>query len=270
MTLEEKMFYYDDEKKYYLKENKEFLDLIDQIKNTDYQKNIDITACQYLVDFIANWYELKNSNQRLEELLSILPVKLHKILDCLYWGSGYIKEDDNTKKMTTMIKISQKVDSDYYIPGPGINLLIDSVTGEIHGYNNYNSFFNERETIFNKKLILERKYNNINYLYYILSRYYSNELELLELKQSIITKNGDREIRNYLLGVIALKLLYSKSNDLESSYQKVLEFIDDFNNYYNIQLNDNISLFKDDIDKIVNKYRKINVKVKKINRQKNN
>ena len=63
---EAKNFYKQDNKKYIIKENKEFLSWLDKRINNGYHAVIEEKDIQELINYITNWYEIKYPERELE------------------------------------------------------------------------------------------------------------------------------------------------------------------------------------------------------------
>lgn len=57
----------------------------------------------------------------------------------------------------------------------------------------------------------------------------NEELDSTELKNCIYNRECDIKLRNKILQLVALKLLYSKNTTPERGYERVKRFINEFN-----------------------------------------
>ena len=74
---------------------------------------------------------------------------------------------------------------------------------------------------------------------------YSDKLDLTELKESIFDYKCDNELRNKVLQLAALKLLYSKNTIPNRGYERAKRFINEFNK------NLSLTLSIEEIDEII-------------------
>lgn len=65
---------------------------------------------------------------------------------------------------------------------------------------------------------------------------YKDELDFIELKESVYNHNVDIVLRNKILQLVALKLLYSVNTIPERGYERSKKFINEFNKELNLTL----------------------------------
>lgn len=80
-----------------------------------------------------------------------------------------------------------------------------------------------------------KKNFDLNKLFSKLNKY-SDKLDLTELKESIFNYKCDNELRNKVLQLVALKLLYSKNTIPNRGYERAKRFINEFNKKLNLAL----------------------------------
>ena len=235
-----------------------------------YESIKDIKDLQKLVDFIVTWYEIKYPNNEFEldngiiyivlndkarlaqymdvdELIKRLNKDQKAIMICGYRAGGW---------SSIPIRINKKKIRDY-----SIFFSID-VTNTIGGLNNdYSIPVNadyktglvdltgtlgkELTNIIDEKYIM-RGYINLDELYNELSNSDIN-LDFNSLKSTILDRKLMLKIREHILELAALKLLYSKNTIPEYGYERAKRFIKEFNK----ELNTNLTT--DRIDEIMNK-----------------
>lgn len=292
MDIEE--FYDSDDRKYELANNREFLRLFYRLKKKGYPNEyIIIEEFQRLINFIANWYEIKYPNRLfnserginemrfnnysiktinldMNDLLYQLSNKQLSILDCNYRGYG-IRMDSITnnngeiieKKKSIIICVSEKTDFKSTFKAPSMYISVNHETGELNNnYCEFDQFFSNKKAISTE--ILNQNGISLNQLYQYLSQKYGEKYDLSELKKTIYLHEFDKTIRNYLLNLVSLKLLYSENTIPEYGYARAEKFIEEFNDYYLKEKNENLYLSNVEIEEIINKYlsHKIKVKVK--------
>ena len=76
---------------------------------------------------------------------------------------------------------------------------------------------------------------------------YNDKLDFTELKKCVFNHNCDIELRNKILQLVALKLLYSKNTIPERGYERAKRFINEFNKKLGLSLSCN------QIDEIIQK-----------------
>ena len=284
-----KRFYKSDEIKYKLGYNPKFIEIFSFMKNNGYCTNYEIDDLQRLVDFLANWFEIKYPNRffdkengvidkrfinnqdnvlklTIDDLLYQLPNNLLSILDCNYKGNSYnriLVVDDNGNvvdtKISSMVRIKQKVEGNISML-PSINISFNPQTGMIYEDFGYEEYFNDKETIFSE--ILELEDINLSQLYTYLTNKYADELDLSDLENILLINKYDKKLRKYLLYLVSLKILYSRNTTPEYGYLRAKKFVEDITLYYLANKNEKLYLHSDELDEIINNYRNSKVKSK--------
>lgn len=254
MTYIEESFYKKDEKKYELRNNKEFLSWLinsmdDGVKPSRYTKIEDFEG---LIDSIVAWYELKYPGyflnppyanplaERLRDVRNIskyldgkqflfrLPFRQHLVMDVRYGndngtnGSGNYFEWENGRKVAKgYISINLPYKKSSVLCN---SVLFDPETGIVNSGNK--EFIGlDLDSLL---LLIKRKYKNIFD--------YSN-LEIV-VKQYYF----DLELRHRILQLAALKILYkSESRDMGfqtpyMGYIRAKNFINEFNEDFGLLL----------------------------------
>lgn len=80
----------------------------------------------------------------------------------------------------------------------------------------------------------------------IFNEKYTDELDFTELKESVYNHDCDIELRNRILQLVALKLLYSRNTIPERGYKRAKRFINEFNKKLGLTLS------TDEIDEALN------------------
>ena len=276
MTIAEaKNFYIQDKKKYDIKNNKELLKWLKESINNGYHCVIDIDDLQKLIDNITIWYEIKYPERELkyyegircldfqnvlplskymntEQLLYRLSHKQLLLMECFYRAKSYYSHycnQNNEEFFINMIGISiyKKGNfNSYYIPQ--FLLSAEETTGEVDIDLSLKDYINIDNI--NLEEVLE-----------FFKTKYSDILDFKELEECIYDHNCDINLRNKILQLVALKLVYSSNTIPERGYIRAIRFIDEFNNKLNLNLS------KDEIDEIMKKDYK-NTKLEEIKEEK--
>ena len=264
--IEDEKFYEQNKKKYILEKNKLFLKwLKEKIKN-GYNVFMDIDELQDLVNNLVSWYEIKYPEREIKakegiidedfkdieklskkmdfsQLLYRLSSKQLKLIKCEYradyWGQREIKHNDQLINLgtTVFLSISRKNIDRYDITTwgndtPYFMISADATTGKL--LNTYDL----GEIIDCKEITLEQ-------LYKILKDDKQSEFDFSELTKCIKSHIVDTKLRNIILQLAALKLLFSKNTNQTIGYIRAKKLIEEFNN--NLGLN----LSTKEIDEII-------------------
>ena len=277
MTIAQaRKFYEQDQREYNLEENKEFLSWFkDKIKN-DYYPFIEIEELQELINNITYWYEIKYPEREFEfeegiknlDFKSIAPLSksmniyqlMYRLSDdqlCLINGEyrsncGGIRNIYNggskvvDQKAVLYIVIKQ-INNNYNANGINNNLIICAYpNGEVI-INDDLKKYDDKERI------------NLDELLSLFEEKYSQNLDFSVLKADVDDHNCDLELREIILQLIALKLLYSQNTTPGRGYKRAKRFIDEFNKELDLNLcsekidniiNTNIEIEKSDSEKL--------------------
>ena len=255
-------FYEQDSKKYEVLKNKELLSWLKNSVKNGYHPFIDIEGLQKLVDDITNWYEIKYPEREME----------------FYEGIGYF-DFENMKSLSKLMNIKQLM---YRLPREQLYLLECDYRSTGQGFRNV---YDDKNEIVAEKPILfmsiyrkniessivpnfllhadtesgkvEIDYNLKDYvntdnitldeLLNLFKEKYSEEFSFTELEKCVYDHNCDVELRNKVLQLVALKLLYSRRTIPERGYERAKRFINEFNKKMNL----NIST--EEIDNVISK-----------------
>ena len=275
MTIAQaRKFYEQDQREYNLEENKEFLSWFkDKIKN-DYYPFIEIEELQELINNITYWYEIKYPEREFEfeegiknlDFKSIAPLSksmniyqlMYRLSDdqlCLINGEyrsncGGIRNIYNggskvvDQKAVLYIVIKQ-INNNYNANGINNNLIICA-------YPNGEVIIND-----SLKKYVDKERINLDELLSLFEEKYSHNLDFSVLKADVDDHNCDLELREIILQLIALKLLYSQNTTPGRGYKRAKRFIDEFNKELDLNLSsekiDNIINTNIEIEKSVDK-----------------
>lgn len=260
MTIAEaRNFYKQDEKKYDIENNKDLLKWLKDSIDSGYHYFTDIEDLQQLVNNIANWYEIKYPERELEfydgiryfDFQNVLPLSKYMnieqlmyrltndelfLINCNYRSSGgylymYDEKGRKVSKNKVGIKIYRKDNNSYYYKLPSFFISAEETTGKVN--------INDLENYVNVDSI------KLDELLSLFKNKYSDALDFKELEECVYDHNCDIELRNKVLQLVALKLLYSSNTIPERGYIRATRFIDEFNDKLNLNLN------KEEIDEII-------------------
>ncbi len=268
MTISEaEKFYSKDTKEYELVRNNEFLSWLKTIIDDGYHSFITIEKLQNLIDYITRWYEIKYPERELgfyegirytnfqnirrisnvmniDQLLFRLPFTELCLMECRYranslcqypiYGNDKIEGDSQA-----VIKVNKK-NYHHLVDTPYIFIYANSTTGKVVKDYDLNEYLDCDEDIYLKDLLD------------IFDKNYSDKIDYKELKEVIYNHICDIELRNRILQLVALKLLYSRTTTPERGYERAKRFINEFNKKMGLSLStlaiDNALIDEDNID----------------------
>ena len=263
-------FYNEDEKKYELNNNNDFINWLKDKKNNGYENIYSLELLQHVINTIFNWYEIKYSDRdfdeydaEFEDMISIskyldfnqllyrLKRKEMHLINCEYMSKGgisrpiYDKHGQIVKyEPEIVLKITKKgeIDSDfanYYKAEnqPEFFIYANSKTGKV----NLDFYLEPYIFTSSNSLTLEG-------LLKIFEETQKDNLDYTELKNCINNYNTDLELRKIILQLTALKILYSPNTIPEYGYERAKKFIIEFNENIN-----DLNLSIEEIDSIINK-----------------
>ena len=246
-------FYKQDTKSYEIEKNKVFLNWLKNSINDGYYCFIEIEELQELIDNIVNWYEIKYPEREFEyfegvkdtsfqdikrisnvmdfkQLLYRLPHNQLCLIECGYraraWTLTPIYKNDNEveSQIQIFMRINRKNKEECRPLGrkwPDFLLGASHLTGEVKIDCELEDYL-ENITLDELLIILNEKH--------------TDELDFTELKKCVDTHNYDVELRNRILKLVALKLLYSRNTIPERGYERAKRFINEFNKKLNLDL----------------------------------
>lgn len=257
MTIAEAdRFYEQDSKSYEIEKNKEFLGWLKDSVYNGYHCYMGTDDLQRLVNNIVNWYEIKYPERELEyyegtiytefydvkrlsnvmdirQLLYRLPERQLSLIECGYRAKGGgqhpIYEDGKVNGWESFIamKINRKniEEDNYYLKDlPYFLLFANDKTGQVENDHDVEKYTGKKENI------------NLEGLLSLLNEKYTDELDFTELKECIYDHECDKELRNRILQLVALKLLYSRNTIPERGYERAKRFINEFNKKMGLSL----------------------------------
>lgn len=257
MTIKEATkFYKNNEKKYIITNNKEFLSWLKDSIKQGYNAFLNIEDMQDMINNIANWYELKyperemeyyygiryeefkdienlSKKMNLKQLLYRLPENQMYLIEGGYRASGtgirtiYNDEGKPSGSKGIIFMSIERKDRDRCREPKSFIITADYKTGDLEI--DYNI----------KKITNNAKPIKIDDLYELIDAKYNDTLEYKDLKQCILNHNKDLELRDRLLSLTALKLLYSDNTVPERGYERAKRFINEFNKKLDLNLSTN-------------------------------
>lgn len=241
-------FYEQDTKDYEIEKNKEFLNWLKNTIDNGYHCFIETEELQKLIDNIVNWYEIKYPERELEyfegntymnfqdikrisdvmnirQLLYRLSHNQLCLMECGYRAKGWGQQPiyENCKVVGCKVQISMHINrkkeecNPLWKKTPYFLLHADYMTGDVSKDYELEEYLDSEESITLDELLL------------IFNEKYSDELDFIELKESVYDHNIDMELRHRILQLVALKLLYSKNTIPERGYERAKRFINEFN-----------------------------------------
>lgn len=268
MTIAEAdRFYEQDERKYELAKNQEFLIWLQNIMSNGYQSLVELEDLQDMIDFIALWFEMKYPERELrfyegcksldfddiQPLSKVMDIRQlmyrlpHEIL-CLMQGkyrslaTGVRKIYDNNGdviayKTIILMRLSRKDEQDdSYDMEKKRNLCIyaDSATGQVEMSDEIKDIAGDKEVTLAELLA-------------ILRQNYGEVFDLTPLERCLYNQVCDIELREKTLQLVALRLLYSRMTIPERGYERAKRFINEFNKKLGFELS------SDEIDELIGK-----------------
>lgn len=253
MTIAEaEKFYKQDNHLYELNKNKDFLQWLKNIEKQGYTCPINLDDMQDLINYLVNWYEIKYPNKDLEgvcqteyiydnkpnsisdmmntkQLLYRLNCSQASLLECnLRWNS-WMKEEDG---IYLSLSIEDNQADDYF---KKFSLFVHNKTGKVIPTYELSRYLDD-------SMNLDELY--LNDILTLFDEKYADRLDYSEVIECICNYQCDLELRNMLIELSALKMLYSKKTIPEKGYTRASIMIDEMNNDFNL----NIS--KDTIDQL--------------------
>ena len=240
--IERDSFYASDTHKYQIKNNQELTEWLEACEANGYYNPLTNENLQELVDEIAKWYELKYQERDFlygEKSINLNSDEKNKILNEMNINqllnrlsddklnlikSGYrsrmwtLNTDSNNtdKRVQSDIVINKIIDDKYLDEKEYFVISADYNTGKVLNAKNF------KEIIDKEDLTLEE-------LLQTLINKYPNKYDLSELLCCIYNHKCDLYLRDEIIQLVALKLLYSKETTPEKGYERAKNFISEFN-----------------------------------------
>lgn len=273
MTIQELTnFYKQDNNLYELNTNENFLKYLNTKIKKGYNFNFTIEELQELIDYIVNWYEIKYPEKELayyngiknskfsdikslskamniDQLLYRLTSNQLKLLESGYQANGSYQipienKEKTTYKIQTIVLITRKNLTNYSNDLSYFFLKIDYLTGRVLDIDELDEYISPKNL-------------NLEQLYLILKNKFNQEFDLSNIENCIKNHEFTIELRDKILQLTALKLLYSKNTIPLYGYIRTKRFISEFNKKLNLTLSSN------EIDELTNKdYRQEKNKIK--------
>ncbi len=251
-----KKFYSKDKKEYDLYHNLEFLKWFNMILKNGYSSYLNLSALQSFINKLSMWYEYKYPERKLimeegfvdKEFDNILDISKNldysqlryqlsynelKLLDSVYRSNNGYSVIDKNKKTNNYItfNIYKKQISKEFVEDNIYKLSAIDTTGKI-----------KNEDIVN--LFPKEKNMTIEDLYKLLRDNHDYDIE--ELQNILFIHNMDIELRSKILYFTMKKLIYSKRTTPKRGYNRAIYLMKDFNNYIK-----KLNLVSISIDKIM-------------------
>lgn len=226
MTYAEKNFYENDEKKYDIKNNSNFLNwYLNSIEGgTKPNRYTKLEDFQDLIDSIVNWYELKYPGYVLDPPYgNMLADELKKVKDI----SSYLNVDEFFYRLPLRQQLLMRPDFD------SSNISLKGVKKSNYKYY-YDLHYNYQDGIIRYSNIPDFIGLSLEEVLNLLIKYNSS-VDFSELEKILDTYYFKIELRHRLLELASLKILYkSESRDLGFNtpyigYMRAKHFIDEYN-----------------------------------------
>lgn len=265
MTFEQlEQFYRQNRKKYNIAKNKQLLIWLKEKAKKGYQPYIDIASLQELIDNIVYWYEMKYPEREMEfyegvkdydfknikslskfmdikQLLFRLPYQQAALLECNYRSTGAgvtnlynDKGEIVGRKGIIFMSIKRKnIDPHDCMQVPNFLLCADYKTGEVKVDSNIKDMIDADCITLDELLMIMRNT--------------ANDFDFTSLEECIYAHDCDKQLRDMILQLVALKLLYSPRTIPERGYERATRCINEFNKKLNL------SLSTHEIDEVMHK-----------------
>lgn len=233
--IEIQNFYSQDEKKYLLNQNSNIVNYIMKMKNEGIFFMLDIDQIEKMMKDIVHFFEFKYPNsflsdliyninhdenvkicQELAKALDINQLKFRlrsdyvNFLDCPYGQTLHIQKEK--KKFWDWTSIYIHIDNDGYVNVRDLQIL------------------KEQEFIHNIE--------GIQKISDLLGRFIESsfDVDYSEITKTVITHKANIQLRNIILNLIPLKMIYSKSTLPEYGYIRAKSFVRMFNKEYGLNI----------------------------------
>lgn len=262
-VLELKQFYNGDNRLYDLKNNKDFLYTFNSFINKGYDLFIGVNEMQEMIDLIANWYEIKYPEREFDfydenitsdfdglfELSSVMNIKQllfrltdnqKKLLEGLYRSQSsnetpiYQNGEITGVNKKVYFRVIRNANDRFFSKYKSFMVSVDANSGLV-----------DMDYELEKYVLDDKIY--LNDLVKIFESKYSDELDFSEIQEADNNKRVDNYLRDTLLELVSLKLLYSRRTTPERGYERARRFICEFNKKLNLNLNTDL------IDEAINR-----------------
>lgn len=268
MTIfEEANFYEQDEEKYNLSKNIEFLTFLESAKNNGYKCYISNDKLQELIVFLITWFELKYPERRMQEKDGICSVNYRNIesiaeymtplqllyrlsqdQECLmkcnyrsFSAACFPVKGESENDVYYKNRIYMKVKRSSYRRNtsheqgiePCIFIAVNPSNGKVD-FDSLASIIADKE---NKGPILIDLNNPYIKIQTLLKQLKNNkDLDLSEIENCILNHETDLLLREKVLNLTALGLLYSKRTTPQNGYRRAQIFIREINKDFGTNL----------------------------------
>ncbi len=266
-----------DEKKYIVEKNKEFLTWYNEKLENGYHPYLDLKGLQHLINYMVCLYEFKYCDAYFEKQRGCINVRNFIDLEEI---SNLINFDQIRYRLT--YKELEVLDCNYR-SNSGFCRPSYNEDGSVN-HNKYDFFIgfelkdkNNKEKIMGRRVsctengivpqyeleLLEeyigKTYSDmpIEKLLHILE--INDQLDLTELEKIIFTHKIDLELRNKIFEMVLYAMLYSEETIPEYGLLRAEEFAKEINEYYHLNFN------CDNLEKLIEESKKIDEKSDNIN-----
>ena len=247
-----KNFYSEDEKLYDLNENKKFLYMFNQLIDEGYELFIGIDEMQDMIDRIVSWYEIKYPERefdfydgkmtsdfsKFKELSGVMDIK-----------QLFFRLTDNQQKLLEGLYRSKK-SSEFPVYEAGKLIGVNKKVYFKIGRNEEDKFYDRHKdfmvSVDAETGLIDMDYEIEKYVFgdsvciddlvKLFTEKFSDRLDFSEIEKAVNNKYLDNYLRDRLLELVALKLLYSKRTTPERGYERARRFMDEFNKKLGLDL----------------------------------
>ncbi len=278
MTIEEaNKFYQQDKKEYLIKNNKEFLNYLNLRLKGGYSPRLSLDEMQKLINEVTKWYETKYPNREFDrdngcfnidftdtkdianylsfdQLLFRLPSRMINFIKSpyRYKGAFCVRDNVDGKESFTsysIVPINNEFDVHFNLAN-GLISNAEELMDFLREYDREVYNIVAYDTAFHEKYLKNKEI----YLSDLIKLFSEDELD--EVKKCLNIHNTDLEIRNYVLKLISLSLLYSKNTIPEYGALRAKKFIDEFNKELGVIIDMPLILSSDSLEKGIYKVKK--------------
>lgn len=261
-----------DEKKYIVEKNKEFLNWYNEKLENGYHPYLDLKGLQHLIDYMVSLYEFKYCDSYFEKQRGCINVRdfidLEEISDLINFDQIRYRL---THKELEVLDCNYRSNSGFCRPtynedGSFNHKKYDFFIGfELKEKNNFKKIMGHRVSCLENGMVpqyelelleeyIGKTYNNmdIQKLLHILE--INDKLDVTELKKIICTHKIDLELRNKIFEMILYAMLYSEETIPEHGLLRAQKFAKEINEYYYLNFNcDNLKLLIEEAKKVEEK-----------------
>lgn len=255
------------QKRYLVQENKAFLKWYKEQLNNGYLPLLTLEEIQELINKMTIWYEWKYPSRELDKIQDIRFKDIQTIMDNFTLDQLNYRLNDREIEIldccnyraptTARVPISVNLDENknscdindfetiiflsLYLKTKSQKEIGITATTEGKIINSFNSI--------NKKYLKKTNATTLEELLAFLEAKKYCGLDYTDLKKCILNKQIDKELRKKIIKMASLSLIYSPNTILEHGHYRAEKLIEEFNEYYGLNLSiKEIDLFTNEDD----------------------